>query len=96
MMNLIKKIESIVEQACKQESCIGGYETWTHHVRVVVKFAKQLAPKLNANEEIVELAALLHDYAKIIDPALSKEHNIHGARIAEELLAPLNYPQQDF
>lgn len=92
--NVIKHVATLVEHACKQKNNISGYQAWTHHISVVVKFAKQLAHKLGAHEEIVELAALLHDYAKIVDPALSKEHNIHGARIAQELLAPLGYPQE--
>ena len=58
----------------------------------VVENGRQLAKRLNADIEIVELAALLHDYAAIQDINQAAEHHIHGARQAEYILRELNYP----
>jgi len=51
-----------------------------------VKWAKTLARKLNADEEIVEIAALLHDYASIVNINNYSDHHIRGAELAEEIL----------
>ena len=43
--------------------------------------------------EIVEIAALLHDYAGIKDHALYADHHIHGPIEAERILHALQYPE---
>lgn len=91
---MIKNIEHVVEHACKQKTNGFGYTIWSHHTIHVVTYAKMLAKQLGADKEVVEIAALLHDYAGICDRKLHKEHHIHGARMAEELLQTHNYPQE--
>ncbi len=54
--------------------------------------AKFLAEKLDADVEIVELAAWLHDIGAITYGR--KDHHITGAKIAEEKLRALNYPEE--
>ncbi len=88
---MIKKIENIVESACKKETNIFGYGIWSNHIVFVVKYAKLLAEKLHADKEIVEIASLLHDYAGISNKEDVKEHHIHGARLADELLTSYGY-----
>ncbi len=88
---MISKIENLVEDACKQKTNHFGYGIWTHHITLVVKNAKNLAKILDADEEISELAALLHDYASIINIEWYPEHHIHSARLAKEILSNLNY-----
>ncbi len=90
---MIKKISKIVENACQQESNYFNYGAWTHHIAPVVKYAKLMAEKLNADEEIVEIAALLHDYASVRDYKLYKDHHLHGAKLAEQILKKFHYPQ---
>jgi len=90
---MIDKIAQIVETACKKDTNFFGYNIWTHHILLVVKYAKVMATKLGANEEIVEIAALLHDYAGIKDYSLHNEHHLHGAIEAENILKQFNYPQ---
>ena len=87
-------IEEIVEQACAADTNIFGYDIWTHHILPVIQNAKQLAPRFDAEPEIVELAALLHDYASIKDKALYADHHIHGPIEAEKLLKRFNYPKE--
>ena len=95
MIETIKNgIEEVVEQACAADTNIFGYDIWTHHILPVVQNAKQLAPRFNADLEIVELAALLHDYASIKDKALYADHHIHGPIEAEKLLKRFGYPEE--
>ena len=88
------EIEQIIEQACAADTNIFGYDIWTHHILPVVQNAKQLAPRFNADPEIMELAALLHDYASIKDEALYADHHIHGPIEAEKLLKRFGYPEE--
>lgn len=90
---MIEKIETIVEDACKSDSNAFGYGIWSHHIVDVVKYAKQLAEKLGADSEIVEIAALLHDYAGIKDHTMAEKHHIYGAVEAEKILNEFSYPK---
>jgi len=90
---MINEIKIIVEDACKSDSNAYGYGIWTHHIVLVVKYAKLLAVKLHADTEIVEIAALLHDYAGIKDSTMTENHHIHGADEAQQILSRFNYPQ---
>jgi len=89
---MIKKIAKIVESACKKETNFFGYGMWEPHTVSVVKYAKLLAKKTSADEEIVEIAALLHDYAAIKDYAMYENHHQHGANEAEKILQRFHYP----
>lgn len=91
---LIKEINIIVEEACKKDTNIYGYSIWSNHIVNVVRYGKELAKLLGADEEIVEIAALLHDYAGIKDCSLSEEHHIYGAIEAEQILNQYNYPKE--
>jgi uncharacterized protein len=89
----IHQVARIVETACAQSTNIFGYGIWTHHITQVVAYAKKLAPLFNADVEMVELAALLHDYASVKDAALYADHDVHGAIEAERILQQFAYPQ---
>jgi len=91
---IIKEIENLVKEACKKDTNYFGYGAWSHHISSVVKYAKVLAKKLNADEEICEIAALLHDYASVVNKDWYPEHHVHGARLAEEILSEYNYPKK--
>ncbi len=70
-----------------------NYDFWDDHIKYVVKNAKELANIYNADLEIVELAALLHDIAMPSRIGPREEHHIYGSQIAEELLTKYNYPK---
>lgn len=89
---MIKDIKDLVESACKSENNKFGYGIWTHHIVSVVEYSIQLADKVGADKEVVEIAALLHDYASIKDYAMYKEHHIHGADEADKILTGYDYP----
>ncbi|MGH4120264.1 HD domain-containing protein [Clostridium sp.] len=91
---LIQSISNIVEEQSKKDTNVFGYEGWTYHVTIVVKYAKLLAERLGADKEIVEISALLHDYASVKDSSMYKEHHIYGAIEAEEILKGFDYPEE--
>lgn len=93
-VKMIQSIADLVEEACKSDSNIFGYGIWSHHIVYVVKYAKLLAEKLSADVEVVEIAALLHDYAGIKDSSMEKEHHIYGAIEAERILSQFGYPEE--
>ena len=90
-MENIKQISDLVERECKKKSNYFGYGIWSHHIISVVKYAKLLAKKLNADIEVVELAALLHDYSSIKNKDFYEKHHIHSAKLAEEILIEFDY-----
>lgn len=93
MKQMTPAVRSIVEKACKKETNRYGYGIWGHHILFVVKYGKLLAQKLEADPEIVEIAALLHDYASIKEESLTPEHHLHSAQEAEKILRSLGYPE---
>jgi hypothetical protein len=91
---LIQSISRLAEEDCKKESNIFGYEIWTYHIVSVVKYANLMAFELGADQEIVTIAALLHDFASIKDVSLYEDHHIHGAAEAERILTTFDYPKE--
>jgi len=89
---IINEVEKIVREACAKENNVFKYALDRHFVPVVMN-ARKLAQKLGADEEIVVIAAWLHDYASVYDKNLVAEHQIHSQRLAEEILNKLNYPK---
>ena len=83
---LIQRISTIVEGACKAETNAFGYGIWSHHILPMIQIAEKLADRVNADKEIVTLAVLLHDYAGIKDQEFIEEHHIWGAKEAETIL----------
>jgi uncharacterized protein len=91
---LIQEISNLVENTCKKDTNFFGITAWTEHILEVVKYAKILAKQLKADEEVVELAALLHDFASVSNKDWYPEHHINGARLAREILESYQYPEE--
>ena len=87
-------IERLVRDACSAPSNPFGVGCWSHHIVPVTRFGAALARRLDANAEVVDLAALLHDYASVKDAALYADHEAHSAQEAERILASLEYPAE--
>lgn len=94
MTQTLEAIRAVVERACAAPTNAFGYGIWTHHIVFVVRFGRELSLALGADAEIVELAALLHDYAGIKDVRLEPEHHRHSADEARRLLGALVYPPE--
>lgn len=88
---ITEEIRKFVEEECKKPTSKYGYEPYPAHFVPMARNAKILAEKLNADKEIVELAAWLHDIGSIIYGR--ENHHITGAEIAEKKLRELKYPE---
>lgn len=88
----LSAVRAEVERACAAPTNAFGYGIWTHHIVSVVEFGRKLSVRLGTDAEIVELAALLHDYTGIKDVRLEPEHHLHSAAEARRLLTALGYP----
>ena len=91
-MNIVEQVRNFVEEECKKPTSKYGYEPYADHFIPVVKYAKILAEKLNADMEIVEIAAWLHDIGSIIEGR--ENHHIIGSKIAERKLGEFGYPEE--
>ena len=90
----IQEVARTVERACAAPTNVFGYGIWTHHIEEVVRLGRDLSAEFGADEEVVKLAALLHDYASIKDERLYAEHHLHGPLEAQTLLTSLGYPKE--
>lgn len=93
---IVEKVKEFVKRECEKPQAFfkGAY---IRHIIPVVRYAFQLAEKENADKEnadkeIVEIAAWLHDIASIRGDY--ENYHISSAKIAEQLLKSLNYPQE--
>jgi len=86
---IIEEVKKFVEKECNKPTSNYGNQPYEEHFIPMVKYAKELAKKSNADEEIVEIAAWLHDIGSI---KFGREnHHISGAKVAEEKLIGLGY-----
>lgn len=90
-MNIVENIRTFVEDESKKPTSKYGYEPYEFHFTPMVKYAEKLADELGADKEIIAIAGWLHDIGALIDGR--KNHHITGAKIAEEKLRELNYPE---
>lgn len=65
-----------------------------YHIRAAADNAAMLAKQFGADEEVVIIAAWLHDVASITDYNLYEEHHIHGAKMAKEILEKFDYDKE--
>ena len=95
MENIIEKIKEEVLKLNEEyiKNSEDGYNFWDEHIKYVYEESKKLATKYNADIEIVELGALLHDIALLSKVGTREEHHINGAKIARKLLSKYNYPE---
>jgi len=91
--HLIQVVFSKVKEACAASTNHFGRSLFPNHVLEVVKQGVTLSRALKADEEIVILAALLHDYAGILRYEDYADHHIKSAEIAFRLLTDLDYPK---
>lgn len=66
---------------------------WRHTLRVL-STAREIGLTEGANMEVLEIAALLHDVAKLDPRSDEIHHAVLGSQIAEEFLLKLNIPEQ--
>jgi len=88
MEDMMKEIEEFAKSLCIQDKEDPHlYE----HVKLVREFAVELAQIENADIEVCEIAALLHDVGKCEG---RKTHHIVGRDLAKEFLESTNIPEE--
>ena len=60
-LSIEEKIYNEVKSRCQKSTNVYGIGAWDHHIKVVYELAKKYASEYGASEEIVSIAALLHD-----------------------------------
>ena len=91
-MDIVQEIKKFVEEECKKPTNKYGYDAFLYHFVPMVKYAEKLADKLGGDKEVILIASWLHDIGSIIYGR--ENHHITGAKIAEEKLKKLDYPQE--
>jgi len=91
-VDITETIRNYVEEECKKPTSKYGLEPFRFHFEPVVKYAVELANELGADIEVVTLAGWLHDIGSIV--VGRENHHIAGAKIAEEKLRELHYPEE--
>ena len=89
--NIVEEVRKFVEEESKKPTAHYGYEPYPNHLVPMRDYAVQLAKRLGADAEIVELATWLHDIGSIMNGR--EDHHIIGAKITEKKLKELGYPQ---
>lgn len=88
--DIIEYLQSEIKRRCELPSNFFGMGCF-YHIRAVVDNAAMLAKQFGADEEIVIIAAWLHDVASITDYNFYEKHHIHGAEMAKEILEKFDY-----
>ena len=65
---------------------------WKYHILVVLKYAKLLSKGLKVNQEILELAVLLHDIGRFRHGP--ENHELTGIEEAEKILGKHHYSKK--
>jgi uncharacterized protein len=92
-MTMLQEIQADIKVRCEGWANHFGPRAY-HHIESVAKNAIYLAKFYGADAEVCEIAAWLHDIASITDNSLYKDHHVHGANMAQEILDSYNYPQE--
>jgi len=85
-------IRDLVRSECLRGSNRFGPAFFDQHLETVVRYGRELAVRLGADPEVVELAGYLHDLSAVRDLASVPTHHLDGARIARELLRAHGWP----
>ena len=89
-----EEIREYVFNECNSSKNAFGRAFFEQHLSVVVEYARTLGKTLDADLEIVELAAWLHDIAAVQDVAALRRHPALSAEIARKMLLEKGYPSE--
>lgn len=82
----LEKIYKIVESSFEEVD-------YKYHTLAVVKYSKKLAKIYKADDEVIEIAAILHDIGRV-DIKNDDVHHVLGAQEAEKILKDLQYSEE--
>lgn len=91
MDKVIQKVKQYVKKEFEKPTACYK-EAFNSHFKKVVKYSKQLAEKRNADKEIAEIVAWLHDIGSI--QGKYEEHHKVSSEVSVKLLKEWNYPEE--
>ncbi len=86
---IIEEVKEFVKKECEKPSSSYGSDPFDFHFKSVVKYSREMAEELDADKEVVTVAAWLHDIGSIVHGR--EDHHLTGKKIAEEKLKELGY-----
>jgi len=86
---LIDRVREITRTAYQEHPDVFGNIFFEHHVAVVVRCSRRLACQLDADPELAEMAAYLHDISVAFRPQDIKDHAELSAEMAFGILTKL-------
>jgi uncharacterized protein len=89
-----RQVYSEVKRACFSPKNKFKNTVWEFHILPVINHSLKLGKKFKADLEVLELAALLHDYAGIIDYRKYENHHCEGANLAGLILSKTDFPPE--
>jgi len=93
-MTVVDAAREYILGECRSSRNAFGPAFFGEHLLIVREYALRLAAILDADAEIVELAAYLHDMAAIADISVIPKHHILGAGLARSFLQEHKYPSE--
>jgi uncharacterized protein len=94
MDNIVEKVKQEMIQISNNKMKETNYDDWNNHIRLVYENGHKLALERNADVEIVDIATILHDVARVEGIGPIEEHNKYGSEVAEKILKKFNYPEE--
>lgn len=90
--DVVEEVRKFVEKESRKLGAKYGYEPYEFHLIPMRDYAVELAKKLSADAEIVEIAAWSHDIGSIIYGRA--KYHLTGVKIMGRKLLELNYPKK--
>jgi len=87
------EVRKKVEETCHSRNNKFKSSVWQYHIIPVVNHSLKLGKKFKADLEVLELAALLHDYAGLKNKNFYKNHHLHSVRLADKILTNFSFPK---
>lgn len=88
--NIVEEVRKFVKGECEKPNA--RYPTaYNFHFKSMHNIAKKMAMDFGADVEVVEIATWLHDIGSVMEGR--ENHHITGAKIAENKLRELGYPE---
>jgi uncharacterized protein len=91
---IIATVKKMVKEANDSPRNKYGNTVWKYHLGLMAKYSIELAEKLEADTDVVILAAYLHDYASLLDIKNAPKHHVEGAKKAGQILKKLGLPAE--
>lgn len=93
-MEIIEQVKKEMIQISNDKMKETKYDDWNNHIKLVYENGHKLALERNADVEIVDLATILHDVARVMSFGPIEKHNEYGAKVAEKILKKYNLPEE--